>query len=83
MKRSECWQLWLVIEMNTGAMDGYYTSRSFAEQARTIMADQYPGGCYLVVSFDTRRNPESPIPEAMFWDQRLPQREPPCTTKPV
>jgi hypothetical protein len=77
MKRMNDWQKWMVIEISTGAMDGYYWSRSLAEQSRTIMADQYPGGCYLVVSFDARRNPDAAIPDAMFWAERLP-REPAC-----
>lgn len=76
MKHTSNWQSWLVIELKTGAMDGYYSSRSLAEQARTIMADQYPGGCYLVASIDTRRNPAAAIPDAMFWTERLP--EPAC-----
>lgn len=71
-------QVWLVLDQESGAQDGFYTHRCDAEGVRERLAEQYAGR-WLVVSVDTRRNPRCRIPDHMFWTQRLPTALPPRT----
>ena len=70
MKKMDNWQMWLVVDLETGAQDGFYRYRADAEGARGRLAEKFPGQ-WMVVSADTRRNPRGHIPEHMFWTERM------------
>lgn len=61
---------WVVIETNTGAMDGVYTHVDDASGVLGRMEKRYPHGKWFL--FALHSDPKgSVIPDAMFWTNRL------------
>lgn len=67
---------WLIIELGTGAHDGYYRDEADAYACRDALAEDYPAGQWLVVRVDWARNPPARLPDHMFWMDRLARRTP-------
>ena len=62
---------WLIIEMNTGAQDGFYAHREDAELVRENHRERHPGGRWIIAGVDHDMNQGARIPEHMFWLRRI------------
>ena len=63
--RSPCW---LILDMNTGAVDGWYLAEELARGVLANFKRDYPSGRWVLLRAETEM---APIPDHMFWVERL------------
>ena len=63
----------LILDMQTGAMDGWYSDQKLAEEMRANLVEQYPEGHWVIVQRVEHASVYTGIGHEMFWTRRLPK----------
>ena len=60
----------LIIEMNTGAMDGFYFPEELARESLAYLREEYPWGSFVLTEIQDMTE-GTRLPDNMFWLNRL------------
>lgn len=58
---------WLIMEMRTGALDGWYREEADARAVLAQMRERYPGGYWVLLEAHDFGPDGARIPNSRFW----------------
>ena len=60
---------WLIVSLQTGAMDGFYSIREMALAAYERRCESIPHGAWLLVKVHEAQNHKFVLPDHLFWSE--------------
>jgi hypothetical protein len=68
-------QGWLIVELNSGALDGWFLSESLARDALRRHHQAFPHGLWALLELRESVLSRLPIPDHACWTERLKLQE--------
>jgi hypothetical protein len=59
--------MWLIIDMKSACMDGFYYSQDGAEMAYASLLENYPGAEWVLTQIHAHKNEMPKLYDEWFW----------------